>query len=411
MYNFVDLFAGCGGLSEGFLSEKSFNGIAHVEWELPMVNTLRNRLVKKWGHSIEESQKSVIHFDIQKTDELTNGNWSAESNKVFSSTNHPDIVSNGINGLLNKREVDIIIGGPPCQAYSIHGRAQDKNSMKDDYRNYLFESFVRLVDIYKPKIFVFENVPGILSAKPGGVNITERIFEAFDKVNYKILKPEFLSEAVFDVSNYGVAQTRKRVIIIGIPKDSNYELNEIYSLIRKRGKTTNKKTVWDAIADLPKIYPHTTTQKIDGKNVSHYNETTSAIAQHTPRYHNSRDVEIFREWVSNRMNYVSQKDKIEYYYNKTGKNTLYCKYKNLEWDKQSHTLVAHLEKDGLMFIHPDADQARSITIREAARLMSFPDDYEFIGSNAKCYKMIGNAVPVKFSQVLAESIVEFLTKK
>ena len=109
------------------------------------------------------------------------------------------------------------------------------------------------------------------------------------------------------------------------------------------------------------------------------------------------------------MNYYSQKDKIDYYYSKTGKTTLYAKYKNLEWNKPSHTIVAHLEKDGLMFIHPDPEQSRSITIREAARLMSFPDDYKFLGSNAKCYKMIGNAVPVKFSKIIAESISEYLT--
>lgn len=411
MYSFIDLFAGCGGLSEGFLCTNKYKGIAHVEWELPMVNTLRNRLVTKWNHTSEEAEKSVIHFDIQKTEELIKGNWSEESKKEFLNTNHIDIVDNGINGLLDDKSVDIIIGGPPCQAYSIHGRAKDKNSMKDDYRNYLFESFVKLVDQYKPKIFVFENVPGILTAKPGGVNITERIFEAFDNIDYKILNPSELSNAVFDVVNYGVAQTRKRVIIIGVEKNSNFDLEEIYSLIRSKQDLKNKKTVLDTIVDLPKLYPLKEITKVKGKNISHNCDKESEDLQHVPRFHNLRDLNIFREWIINGMNYYSQKDKIDYYYSKTGKTTLYAKYKNLEWKKPSHTIVAHLEKDGLMFIHPDPEQSRSITIREAARLMSFPDDYKFIGSNAKCYKMIGNAVPVKFSKIIAESISEYLNNK
>lgn len=411
MYSFIDLFAGCGGLSEGFLSTNKYKGIAHVEWELPMVSTLRNRLVTKWNHSFDEAQKSVIHFDIQKTEELIKGNWSQESKQEFSNTNHIDIIDNGLNGLIDNTSVDIIIGGPPCQAYSIHGRAKDKNSMKDDYRNYLFESFVKLVNQYKPKIFVFENVPGILTAKPGGVNITERIFEAFDNIDYKIFNPSELPNAVFDVVNYGVAQSRKRVIIIGVAKNSNFDLKEIYSLIRSKQDLNNKKTVLDSISDLPKLYPLKEIVKVNGKNISHNCDKYSESLQHIPRFHNLRDLNIFKEWIINGMNYYSQKNKIDYYFNKTGKSTLYAKYKNLEWNKPSHTIVAHLEKDGLMFIHPDPDQSRSITIREAARLMSFPDDYKFIGSNAKCYKMIGNAVPVKFSKIIAESISEYLTNK
>ena len=411
MYSFIDLFAGCGGLSEGFLSTNKFVGIAHVEWELPMVNTLRNRLVTKWKHSYEDAEKSVIHFDIQKTEELIKGNWSEESKKAYLNTNHIDIIEKGIDGLINNKSVDIIIGGPPCQAYSIHGRATDKNSMKYDYRNYLFESFVKLVDQYKPKIFVFENVPGILTAKPGGVNITERIFESFNGIGYEILSPSELSNAVFDVVNYGVAQSRKRVIIIGVRKYSNFDLDQIYSLIRNKQDVNNKKTVLDSIGDLPKLYPLKEILKINGKNISHNCDKDSELIQHIPRFHNKRDLNIFREWINNRMNYYSQKDKIDFYQSKTGKTTLYAKYKNLEWSKPSHTIVAHLEKDGLMFIHPDAEQSRSITIREAARLMSFPDDYSFMGSNAKCYKMIGNAVPVKFSNIIAESISEYLTNK
>ena len=180
-YNVIDLFAGCGGLSEGFLQSDRFNFLAHIEWEMPMVETLRNNLVKRCNYSKEDAEKSVIRFDIQKTEELFKGNWSDESVKEYGRDNNSLIVEKGMDNLIGNKKVDVIIGGPPCQAYSLAGRAQSPNSMKDDYRNYLFESFVKVVDHYKPKVFVFENVPGILSAKPGDKLVIDRIYEAFEK--------------------------------------------------------------------------------------------------------------------------------------------------------------------------------------------------------------------------------------
>lgn len=93
-----------------------------------------------------------------------------------------------------------------------------------------------------------------------------------------------------------------------------------------------------------------------------------------------------------------------------GRDTLYRKYRNLEWDKPSPTVVAHLQKDGYMFLHPDIEQSRFITIREAALLMSFPSDYEFIGNRASCYKMIGNAVPVNFAKAIAKTVYKVLNE-
>ncbi len=110
------------------------------------------------------------------------------------------------------------------------------------------------------------------------------------------------------------------------------------------------------------------------------------------------------------MNHISHKAMIEYYFEKTGHKTLYQKYKSLEWDKPSHTIVAHLCKDGYMFIHPDSNQQRSITIREAACLMTFPRDYQFLGSTPYNYKMIGNAVPVNFASSIARGLFKVLDK-
>lgn len=147
----IDLFSGAGGLSEGFLQANNFDFIAHVEWEKPMVDTLRTNLVKRWGYSEEEAKKSVIRFDIQKVEELVGGNWSEETQKEYAHDNSIEIVKKGIDGQLGKKKVDVIIGGPPCQAYSIAGRYRD--SMKTDYRNYLFESFVKLLILRNTKLY------------------------------------------------------------------------------------------------------------------------------------------------------------------------------------------------------------------------------------------------------------------
>jgi DNA (cytosine-5)-methyltransferase 1 len=408
--NFIDLFAGCGGLSEGFLQTSQFKALAHVEWETPMVDTLRNRLHKKWNHTLDEAKKSVIHFDIQKTDELINGNWSKDSINKYAKTNHEDIVKNGIKGIVGNKKVDLIIGGPPCQAYSIAGRAQDKNSMKDDYRNYLFESFVKVVEAFNPDCFVFENVPGLLSASPGNIPVTKRIFEAFEAIGYEIRNPENLKKSIYTASELGVAQKRNRIIIVGIRKKSNIDLENIYRNINSYKDSQNIKTVKDAISHLPKLLPIGISQKINGKNISHLSKGKKVVKFHEPRFHNDRDVNVFKNWLENNMNSMPMREKINFYNNLIGKKSNHAKYRNLEWDKPSPTIVAHLYKDGLMFIHPDEEQARSITVKEASLLQSFPDDYEFIGSNGYCYKMIGNAVPPEMAKNIALGIVKSLNK-
>ena len=408
---FIDLFAGCGGLSEGFLQSGKYEALAHVEWEMPMITTLRNRLVEKWNHSEEDALKRVIHFDIQKTDELIKGKWGNETLNSYSSTNHEVIKQKGLRGLIGKQKVNLIIGGPPCQAYSIAGRAQDKNSMKDDYRNYLFESFVKVVNEFKPEVFVFENVPGLLSATPGGKPVTERIYEAFNEVGYEIRKPELLKKSVYTASELGVPQKRNRVIIIGVKKSTKISLEELYNELDRLKKKIKPKNVQDAIGDLPKFKPLKKQKKVNGKNISHELVKEGNVKFHDARFHNERDVAIFRNWLKNEMNKSSSQNKISFYNDLMGKKSNHAKYRNLEWDKPSPTVVAHLYKDGLMFIHPDVKQARSITVKEAALLQSFPDDFEFIGSQGFAFKMIGNAVPPEMAKNIASAISQKLKTK
>lgn len=410
-YTFIDLFAGCGGLSEGFLQTEKFEGLAHVEWETPMVNTLRQRLIDKWHHSENEAKKRVIKFDVQKTEELIHGNWTEETKKLYEKENHKSVVEKGLAGLVGNETVDLIIGGPPCQAYSIAGRAQDPNSMKDDYRNYLFESFVKIVAFFKPKAFVFENVPGLLSACPGDKPVRERIFEAFKAIGYDIRTPETLKESVYCAEDFDVPQKRNRIIIIGTKHDSVFNTEDFYTALNAHKSKAAHKTVKDAIGMMPKLTPKDKIEKVGRANISHEQLNGEQIDLHIPRYHGERDQRLFTEWLANNMNKFSQKEKMEFYTKITGHTSNHIKYRNIEWDKPSPTIVAHLHKDGYMFIHPDIEQLRTITIREAALLQSFPMDYKFVASNPYCYKMIGNAVPMLFAKGIAEAMYDVLKSK
>ena len=200
----IDLFAGCGGLMDGFEQSGHYLTVAAVEWEKAPCNNLRERLRTKWRY--EDADERVLRFDIQRTEELFNGWDDPEYGK-----------SKGLDSLVKQTEgIDIIIGGPPCQAYSIAGRVRDKHGMKNDYRNYLFESYLKVVKRYNPKVFVFENVPGILSAQPGERPIIDIIREQFSENGYYLL-PD-LKNAIIDFTEYGVPQNRSRIIILGVNK-------------------------------------------------------------------------------------------------------------------------------------------------------------------------------------------------
>ena len=404
--SFIDLFAGCGGLSDGFLQSGHFSSIAHVEWEQPMCETLRRRLLSKWNH--KNAMDEVIRFDIQRTDELING---------FDDSEYGHHI--GLNALVNGRTVDVIIGGPPCQAYSLAGRIRDEHGMRNDYRNFLFESYIKVVKQYLPKFFVFENVVGLLSAAPTGEPIVNLIREEFKKAGY-IVAANF-KEALFDVADFGVPQHRKRIIILGIKADyisnneqlGQYMLYDFYRRIIPSYKC-KQKTVAEAIGDLPGFTPLESKQRVNGTNYSHMPISHDGVLNHEPRFHNLRDMGIFQmlaeDIKSGRCEYVSTERLKKLYTEKTGKESNIHKYYVLRENEPSNTIPAHLFKDGMRHIHPDPAQARSITVREAARLQSFDDDFEFLGGRMYQYKMIGNAVPPAFAKIIADALY-FLIKK
>lgn len=402
----VDLFAGCGGLSDGFEQTGLYETLACVEWQREARDTLVKRLKEKWDY--KHADDIVFRFDIQRTEDLFNG-WS----------NDPEFGSGvGLKTIVDQSGgLDVIVGGPPCQAYSIAGRVRDENGMNDDYRNFLFESYIKVVDEFKPRAFIFENVPGMLSAKPGGVSIVQRITESFAAVGYEIVD-DLKSYALIDCTRYGVAQARKRLVILGVKNAVIREapqiaLHDFYDFILPKYKAKVISTVKDAIEDLPKLYPIEAGTSLEGGRHSHHFQTFE-VANHEPRKHNKRDIETFRLLANDikcgENRYVTVESLKNLYFEITGRRSNIHKYHVLKWNKPSNTIPAHLYKDGLRHIHPDPDQARTITVREAARLQSFDDDFEFLGSPTEQYKMVGNAVPPKFARAIALALKEFVDK-
>lgn len=407
-YNTIDLFAGCGGLMDGFMQEGSYNTLACVEWESFPCQTIANRLAKKWHH--RNANEEVIRFDIQRTEELINGFDDPEYGK-----------HQGLAKLVGENKVDVIIGGPPCQAYSLAGSIRDPHGMREDYRNYLFESYIRILNHFKPSLFVFENVMGMLSAAPDGTPIVDKIRKAFDKAGYLVI--DDFKDAVFDVADFGIPQHRKRVIILGVNKVLGKSdnvlckkiLDEFYNVLMPLYKKKAKpRTVRSAIGDMPAIFPRKEVLKKEGHKYSHQPIDGNGMMNHIPRFHSERDQKIFtmlaEDIESGRNQYVSTDSLKELYTKMTGKKSNIHKYYVLRWNEPSNTIPAHLYKDGMRHIHPDPAQARSITVREAARLQTFADDFEFLGPMMAQYKMVGNAVPSDFAKIIAKGVKVIMTK-
>lgn len=397
-YNFIDLFAGCGGLSEGFYKE-GYKALLHLEIDKAACKTLRTRM-KYYNYSDEEIEKAVLCDDITR-----------------------DGIIEEIESRLNDK-VDIIIGGPPCQAFSTQGRAQDPNSMRNDPRNFLFENYLQILNHFKPKFFIFENVRGMLTAKPTGVKIFDIIISEMSKT-YKVCNnPKTI---LLNAADYGVPQIRQRVILIGVRKDLDIEPEEIYARINRTHSDipddglTPYVTVRQAISDLPPIQAGAgsdcwTFAEYTYINMNDYisrlrDRNFEFIYNHKARIHNENDRERYRilsthgNWQLKDLQNV-RPDLVNHDPRHFGN-----RYTVQEWDKPAKTICAHLYKDGNLFIHPDPAQARTFTVREAARIQSFPDDFFFEGSRTDQFKQVGNAVPPLMAQSFAHTLKQFLQEQ
>ena len=399
---FIDLFSGCGGLLDGFLQSGLFQHVASVEWEKAPVNTLRKRLRDRWG--VEDVNESVIRFDIQRTEELFDG---------FDDPNYGKHI--GLDKVIGNNKVDVIIGGPPCQAYSVAGRVSVDQSEKPDYRNYLFEYYLKVVERIQPKIFVFENVPGMLSAMPDGTPIIELIKRDIEDKGFEIIN-KISENAIVNASDFNVPQNRKRVILVGLNKmiyknktERQKLISDFYSVILPKYKSKRVLTVKEAIGDLPPCLP-----LFSDSRPSHTIPECD-VSWHYSRFSSVRDVKIFQmlaKDIEDGTNKYTDSEELKKIYNKaTGANTNVHKYHVLLRDEPSTTILAHLYKDGLRFIHYDSKQARTITVREAARLQSFDDDFDFVGSMGDAFKMIGNAVPPQLAKAIAMAVAELVKEE
>lgn len=324
-YTYMDLFAGAGGMSLGF-DNAGFKNLLAVEFNKDFAETYKKNFPRH----------NLIVDDIKNVTEQ----------QIY------DIIKN--------EKVDVIIGGPPCQGFSIAGNI-GRNFIDDD-RNRLFKEFVRFVKIIKPRVFVLENVAAMEKHNKG--KTIKEIVSSFKEIGYDI------KYKVLNAVNYGVPQERRRIFIVGTLGENNFEYpHEINKTV----------TVKDAIDDLPKLE----------------NGETSEIPNHTAMKHSAQMLE--------KMSYVSdggnRNDIPESLRPKSGDSRKYIRYNS---KKPSFCVTGDMRK---IFHY---SQNRALTCRELARLQTFPDSFVFLGNTGKVQQQIGNAVPVLLANKIALQVKEVL---
>ena len=402
---FIDLFAGAGGLSEGFTAA-GYSSVAHVEMDESACDTLKTRESYYYLNSIGKINKyrDYLKGSITKND-LYNLVPRGILNSVICETMGPETMPSifeRIDAALmfkNVQHVDLIIGGPPCQAYSIAGRA--RKNMDGDPRNTLYKLYFEAIEKYSPVMFVFENVPGLLTA--GNGTYLNEILTGFHQRGYE------LRYEILNASDYGVLQNRRRIILIGWKKDSGFHYPELK-------KTEECYSVKQIFEDLPSLEPGEEKHDYVTSCINSYLSDTGIrkkddlLTWHVARHNLERDRDIYRLAIrlwnesQKRLIYTDIPETLATHNNRT---SFLDRFKVVAQDRPaSHTLVAHISKDGHYYIHPDLSQARSISVREAARIQSFPDDFYFEGPRTAAFKQIGNAVPPLLARVIAESLLE-----
>lgn len=407
---FIDLFAGAGGLSEGFI-RAGYEPIAHVEMDKAACFTLKTRAIYYY---LKDNNRLPIYYDYLKGKISRKEFYEIVPDKILNSViNQPigdqrnKIIFEKIDKLKKNGEVDIIIGGPPCQAYSYIGRAALKHKPEDE-RKKLYIQYGRFLKKYSPKLFVFENVPGLKTSDEG--------------VHYKNLKKYFksigyeIADKLLNAFDFGVIQNRKRLIIIGWREDIDFEYPEFTPI--KHSWTRD-----DIFSDLPAIKPdhtdrlsyYTTPEPNEYLRFSEIRNGVDFCALHTTRPHNSEDLNIYKLAIKKlNAGHRLKNDEIPLE-ERTQKNTTDFLDRFKVVDTIPHTMIAHIAKDGHHFIHNDSKQLRSISIREAARIQSFPDDFYFEGvkenqNRTAAFKQIGNAVPPLMAAQVAAVIFNKLNE-
>lgn len=349
-YNVVDLFAGVGGLSYGFSSLENFEIIFANEIEKDI------SIAYKLNHpNVKMLNCNIVDIDQEK-----------------------------INEILENKKIDLILGGPPCQSYSTLGKR------RMDYRANLFKEYKRILKILNPLAFVFENVVGILSMDNG--KLFNVIKNEFEELGYK-LKYEIL-----DAVNFGVPQHRKRVILVGFKNTNNFE----YPVPTYGEDLKPYVTLKDAIGDLPSLKSG---QSATNYNLEPYNDflrfvrrsNSNNLTEHNAPNNGESLIKIM-EALKDGEGRESLPENLR---PKTGHKNTYAK---LWWNRPATTITRNFAcPSSSRCIHPR--DSRAMTIREGARLQSFPDDYIFYGSDSMKRLEIGNAVPPLLSKAIAKQIL------
>ena len=362
----IDLFAGCGGLSLGFIWD-GFQIDKAVEFDATIAKTY------KTNHpSIE-----VIVDDIKNVDH----------GEVF-----------------KENEAEVIIGGPPCQGFSMAG-ARIRDGFMGDPRNFLFKHYFNVVKTVKPKVFVMENVKGITTMEGGRIfNEILSIFSnpaLLDGSQYKMY------HQIVRAVDFGVPQKRERMIIIGV-REKDIDIEHLWEITKKQIQEVHpdyflKRTVRDAIGNLPS--PSGNGIVANPIAITSYQKflacESKTLHNHIKTNHSQIAVNRMAK-ISNGENFTALDEDI--------KSVHSGSYGRLCWDEQAPTITTRFDTPaGGRFIHPEED--RTLTPREAARIQSFPDDFIFTGNKTSICKQIGNAVPPKISYFLAKLVRNIIERE
>ncbi len=358
-YRLLDLFCGAGGMTLGFVGQK-FSG--HFESIFAIDN--------------DKAAVNTYNANFSATNHCVNANiedWLAESNVP---------------------QADVVIGGPPCQGFSLLNKNRD-----GDHRRALWEPYMDIVEKSGASIFVMENVPGLLKS-PEFLDIAKRA----DMLGFDIITP-----AVLNTADYGVPQTRKRAIAIGIKRNDfagatlpAFPPKPLFASPSSETSLPPWRTVKDAIADLPK--------KPEGIDIRH--DQNPPLNLHFGRTPTETSLERYKAVPVGGNRFDLQRNRLDLTPNcwikKTSGGT--DLFGRLWWDRPSVTIRTEFFKpEKGRYLHPD--QHRPITHREAARLMSFPDDFIFTGTKIEIARQIGNAVPPLFAAKLADYVCELLLNR
>ncbi|MBC8522026.1 MAG: DNA cytosine methyltransferase [Methanomicrobia archaeon] len=444
----IDLFAGCGGLSEGF-KQTGFDIIAQIEMDKWACESLRTRHLY---HGLKDSGKGYLYRrylrqEVRQEDILDRFPDLRESisHQVIQAT----LGNDGIERILEKIESSrkynaaprfhVLLGGPPCQPYSLAGRARDPFRMENDRRHYLYRHYLEILERLQPDFFLYENVPGLFTARAEGKEIFVRILNDFSYLDppYEITPPlrEVFEEPgsyILNSADFHIPQSRKRLILIGYKKSlegKNPGIKNIFKRLQKqasKNREGERLTVSDAIGDLPPLKPAEGSDGWFGSYNSNTNLTSyqrrmrrgsPGIVNHRARTHMQGDLERYRFFIEHHKNGNGAaclndliQERPNLIPNHRHLDKFLDRFKVQWWDYSSSTITAHICKDGHYYIHPDINQCRSFTVREAARCQSFPDNFKFEGPRTEQFRQVGNAVPPLLAEIIGRYIRKELEK-